>query len=329
MTEPGEIRVHAPGKLMLAGEYAVLLPGGAAIVAALDRGIDVRARDADAWSVRHGNLFWSQGEPTPRGLAFAVAAVQAVRARLRASPKSLETLGNLDEGGVKTGLGGSAAATVGAVLAAARGTGASFDDLWRLADEVHREVQGGVGSGADVAASMHGGILRYMSEPRQARLLAVHAEVRMLAAWSGTRSETASSARRFEEFVRARPDEAWRFLQLSAQSVEALERALTTGDSGDLRGAFGMGRAALRGLEAAMGIELETAPLRLAADLAWRSGACAKPSGAGGGDCAVVLASGDEAAARVRRDLESAGLRVFAVAPAPRGAEVAGMKDEG
>ena len=47
--------------------------------------------------------------------------------------------------------------------------------------------------------------------------------------------------------------------------------------------------------------------------MAWEAGAAGKLSGAGGGDCAVVLALGDSMASRVTMELERAGLQVIPV----------------
>ena len=62
-------------------------------------------------------------------------------------------------------------------------------------------------------------------------------------------------------------------------------------------------QAAMARLGEASGAPIVTEALARAAALAASAGAAAKPSGAGGGDCAVVIAFGDEALARAERAL--------------------------
>lgn len=315
-------RVSVPGKLLLAGEYAVLLPGHDCLVAAVERRLCVEAEAAARWSVRSGEARWTQGEPVPEGLQFAVAAALAVEARFAGRPRALQTRDELSVDGHKLGLGGSAAATVAAAFAAAEGTGAAREALWALADEVHRRVQGGRGSGADVAASVFGGVLRYAKEPRRAQPAAVHPDVRLVAVWTGASVKTAPRLARFQAFVQERPADAQRFAAASDEAVEALALGLSQGSAKGLRAALGAAREALGTLEEACGLELETPALRLAVEVAQRLGAAGKLSGAGGGDCAVVLAVGDEVLRRVVDGLSSAGLEPFPLAFAKEGVRV-------
>ena len=56
MTGPGAVRRHAPGKLFIAGEYAVLKPGHPALLVAVDRGVDATVSGADAHLVVDSDL---------------------------------------------------------------------------------------------------------------------------------------------------------------------------------------------------------------------------------------------------------------------------------
>src|SRR5690606_26982869 len=151
-------------------------------------------------------------------------------------PRALQTHDGLrDEQGRKLGLGGSAAATVAAVRAAAEGSGATREELWSVSDQVHRQVQGGRGSGADVASAIHGGGVRYVREPRQARALSLHPDVRLVLAWTGESAKTSPRLQVFETFVRSQPEEARRFVAASASAVEHLARGLESGDAGSIR----------------------------------------------------------------------------------------------
>ena len=69
----------------------------------------------------------------------------------------------LSRGGHKLGLGSSAATATALTAALARALGLTLDqgELFRLADAAHRSSQNGAGSGGDVAASVHGGLIRF------------------------------------------------------------------------------------------------------------------------------------------------------------------------
>lgn len=290
------------------------------MVAAVERRLSVEASPSERWSACAGDVRWREGEAVPAALSFVVSTIEAARAKWGTAPHSLTTSDELKAEGHKLGLGGSAAAVV--ATAAALGTGASREAIWALADEVHRAVQGGKGSGADVAASVHGGVVRYTRKPRQVRPLAIHPSVRLLLVWTGESVKTTPRLERWQAFLREDPAAAQAFAAASREAVRALEDALASGTADSLRGAIGRARAALKGLEEGLGLELETAALRTASEAAWAAGACGKLSGAGGGDCAIVLASGDEAAARAHEAIAATGLEVFPAVIAAGGVRV-------
>src|SRR5690606_5262681 len=133
----------APGKVVVAGEYAVL-DGAPAVVAAVDLGVSV------TFEAGPPGIVTPDGDT--RFVAPALAAVDAPAGRYAFAAR-----GGPDLPG-KPGLGGSAAATAVAVHAglALRGAPADPDVVFPVASEVHHRVQGS-GSGIDVAASTYGG----------------------------------------------------------------------------------------------------------------------------------------------------------------------------
>lgn len=134
------MRVLAPGKLLLTGAYAVL-EGAPAIVCAVDR-----------YAV-------ATGGPDPSPMPEVVVAT---------SPRNAPAVDvtRLRQGAQKLGLGSSAAAVVAALGYVAANDGADLRSaearraLFQAARDAHERAQAG-GSGVDVAASVHGGVLRY------------------------------------------------------------------------------------------------------------------------------------------------------------------------
>ncbi len=305
---------RAPGKLFLLGEYAVL-DGGPAVVAAVDRYAEVHLRrEPDGARVRitapgcGAVEFAPEFPPAADGpLRFVVAAYRAVRTRhpeLGCRGYSLTTTTEMvGPDSAKVGLGSSAAVTVAAVAAFLADSGADVnrDELFAIALSAHRDAQDGVGSGADVAASAHGGLLLF--QPRRGSLpavspLAFPANAHLLAAWSG---ESASTADLVKQYLGARNGSAGAraaFVVASRSHVEtfvdAVQRGMLSGVAVD------DAAAALERMGDKLGLPVLTPRLRELIAIARAHGAAAKTSGAGGGDCSVALTCDATAAERIR-----------------------------
>ncbi|MBX2803976.1 MAG: hypothetical protein KTR31_40240 [Myxococcales bacterium] len=279
------MRVHAPGKVVLLGEYAVL-DGAPAIVAAVDRGVTCTVEP-------HVEVVWH----TPDDDRFAAAALRAVGAG--AGRYRFEDWRPV-QSTTKVGLGGSAAATVAAVYAGLA-WGRPRPDPATVHTEafaVHHAVQGS-GSGIDVAASAHGGVLRFQGgqvEP----LPLVHPAV----VFSGTSAKTGP---RVAQYL-AWPDRA-RFAEQSAEIVRAF--------ASDPVAATAAGGQALRTMASAAGIAYWTEGIDALVTLARDCGGAAKPSGAGGGDIVVGLFPDADRRRAYERRAAAAGFEVVEVAVAP------------
>lgn len=153
------------------------------------------------------------------------------------------------------------------------------------------------------------------SRPLQIRRVRAPADLRLMLAWTGEPADTRALVREVRAFSQALP-QRWAAragaIEAAAEALrDALESANAEAALDAVRGAA-VAMAAL-GEEARAGIV--TADLALACALAASVGAAGKPSGAGGGDCAVIFAFGDEAAGRAEAALRPR-FSVFPVAPA-------------
>ncbi len=188
------IRVRAPGKLFVLGEYAVLEPGAEALVLAVPRFVKVRiepdpggaiALDCPGLGIAKlgGRLDadgprWDAGadvELVKKKLRFvdaALALAAAIARRERAEPRAfrMRIESELGAGSSKPGLGGSASIStaVAAALLAWCGvietdveSDAARNRVFRIASLAHFVAQGRRGSGADVAAAVMGGLVAY------------------------------------------------------------------------------------------------------------------------------------------------------------------------
>ena len=333
----GEVLARAPGKLFVLGEYAVL-DGCPAVVAAVDRFVEVSL----AWQPGNGVTEITSGAahtrfanaelPLEAGpLRFVIAAIRSVLAQcpaLAALDLALDITSRLTAAdGAKLGLGSSAAVTAGVVAAmfAAAGrsleTRADRDELFVVALEAHRRVQGETGSGADVAASVYGGLILFqpLAPLAEIRLLDLPAGTRLLAAWTGEPASTPDLVQRYRAAGNGRAKHRAAFVDDSRAAVREFITALASG-AVSLR-ALAANQLLLERLAADMALPLITPPLRDLIQVARHQGVAAKISGAGGGDCGIALVD-DHQAEALRQAWEAAGLVPLDLNIAPEGVSV-------
>jgi phosphomevalonate kinase len=296
----------APGKVMLAGEYAVL-DGGPAVLAAVDR-------RAVARSGARAGATLSPFLAAARDVVRAVLGDDAARCF---DGIDVDT-GALAQAGQKLGLGSSAAATVAAVRLA--GGEALHDDLplvIRLALDAHARAQAGrgaAGSGADVVAVAHGGVIGFRSGA--VRRLALPDDLQLRFAWTGTPADTATLVARVQA---ARPaaavDDA---LTAIAAAATALDRA---GTAAAAIAALAAGATALQALATATGVDLVPPALALLATRLAPLGAVCKTTGAGGGDVIVIAAPTTVGGGLIDTAIVEAGMWPLQLAVDPRGVD--------
>lgn len=165
-------RASCPGTLMLMGEHAVL-HGKPAVVVSLDKHITVTLTPrSDQAILLHSTLGEFKTSLTAlnsltlqKPFDFILQAILCFKNQL---PSGFQ-LGVESEFSEQMGLGSSAAVT-NATLAVLQEycTGQKVipnPTFLQMAIQCMQTVQGGVGSGADVAGSLHGGIVCYQKEP--------------------------------------------------------------------------------------------------------------------------------------------------------------------
>jgi len=201
---------RAPGKLFIAGEYAVVEPGNPAVLVAVDRYVTVTVSGSAAadvvissdlgpqqvrWQWRDGRLIECDEGGEGRGrLAHVLSAVEIVGELLAARGRAVRPLdvsvsSTLHDNGRKYGLGSSGAVTVATIAAVASycGLELSADSRFRLALLATARIDP-KGSGGDLAAGIWGGWIAYQAPDRDhvldlARREGVEAALR--APWPG------------------------------------------------------------------------------------------------------------------------------------------------
>ena len=320
------IVARAPGKLVALGEYAVL-DGAPALVLAVDRYCEAAIARAptdtctlETVTSQPAHATFAQNDPS------GVPLVDLVRAALGDAREAWQ--GRLDSSaffaaGAKLGIGSSAAALAAWAGAWSRFVGTPTPDAAAMI-ALHRRLQGGRGSGIDVAASMTGGALEFRLDQGVPDIGSVRLpnSVGFAGIFAGRPASTPELIGFFRAFQSREP----------RRSAELLDRLRATAEAGcaaargDDAAAFIAAIAAYgRGLDelgVAMGAEIVTAEHREIGADAGRYGVAYKVSGAGGGDVGLAVSADADALARFGASVARKGFRVIDFRLAERGLTV-------
>ncbi|WP_318284946.1 GHMP family kinase ATP-binding protein [Halomonas denitrificans] len=304
------VHTSAPGKLLLFGEYAVLA-GGTAVVMAVDRRAAVSIETADAEDLHvaapqlglagDGLTFDPDRPDRLLGLTGRLLAARLEHYGIEATGLRIEidtgALFDADVRGrpVKLGLGSSAAVAAAldtALAALVEAPLPTFDDLL----PAYRNALGAPASGADLVASLQGGLQRMRSDGgttrASTRALAWPEGLHARPIWVGRPASTPAFAAAFETWRNKCPDAA-------ADWVERMDgitgRALDRGTAAAWCAAAAAWSEGLFQLQSALGLEIVTAAHRDLAAHAADLGVAYKTCGAGGGDFGIALSDDPDA----------------------------------
>lgn len=327
----GLITAKAPGKLYIAGEYAVVETGFPAIIVALNQFVTVTIEESHEYGsivskqYQENSLYWQrQGDEMvfdnrDNPFHYILSAIRLTEQYARQAGKTLRVYhlrvnSDLDSAdGKKYGLGSSAAVTVATVkaLCAFYELSLSNDQLYKLAAIAHLDVQGN-GSLGDIAASVFGGWVAYRSFDKQwladirptvsltellempwpslsIELLTPPAELSLLIGWTGSPASTSHLVDKIAIAKTERQADYQNFLAASKACLEAMVEGFRRNDLAQIQAELRHNRAILQDLAHFSHVAIETPILQKMGALAEAIGGAAKTSGAGGGDCGIVI----------------------------------------
>ena len=346
----------APGKLFIAGEYAVVEPGHGAIVAAVSRSLTVTIDKATSagrltstqnpdiiveWT-REGELFHIKADHPYRLVEEAILVAEQY-VRECGTPTndlySLSVTSELDDAkrGIKYGLGSSGAvvvATIQAVLDFYK-TPRTPLLVYKLSVLTNLRLSQR-GSFGDIAASSFGGMVYYTSPDRSSLLEQLQNQsikaicdtdwkdltiirlpeipnFTLLVGWTGQVAITDSLIQATEKKRKVETDNAFykEFLAKSHAIVQGLQNAWNNQDIPALQEGIRANRALLNEFAQVMQLEIETPALQTLCDLAEQNGACAKTSGAGGGDCGICFTQSEQQRQQIENQWAKAQIQVL------------------
>lgn len=295
----------APGKIVLWGEYAVLGGAPAAVLA-----VQRRARVTLAPALRDWT-FQAQGFPaapvTLTDPAFAapqpatalpLAVLRGLGLTELPHPFALTCQSTaFFEAGRKLGIGSSAAVCVALCAAFARWLDKPLD--MALAIAIHRDFQGGSGSGLDVASAWHGDVIRFREGA--AHPVDLPPGLHRCVVFTGVSASTPAHLGRFSAWRRnsnIAPLDALADASDSLFDASSAETFLALLDDYASR---------LRRLDEAASLNIFTPAHDALQRLASKANLVYKPCGAGGGDIGIAFGASPAAVDDFQQQAAAAG----------------------
>ena len=264
----------APGKIVLSGEYAVLWDAPAVCMAVNRRAVATVSPSEDG----ECHLVTPGFEGMDR-----YSVLDALLGGQRpANRYTLDTTAFHDDGR-KTGIGSSAALTV-ALAAAIHGS----TDVADAAMAAHRRLQGGHGSGVDIAAAVHGGLIEYTRSEEGARALRWPQGLEYRVVWTGV---PASTERQLAKLAAAAVGPSRSALLLAAPRMC---EAWRSGDAAAVLAEYVPYIGVLRQFSIDHDLGIFDAGHDELTDAAMVDGLVYKPAGAGGGDIGMLFGRSDD-----------------------------------
>lgn len=346
-----QIKVSVPGKLYIAGEYAVVTPGHLATLMTVDRLLTVTIDQVDGdigsllstnyspqpfeWK-REDGVFQFVNWANPYHLLEEV--IQTVESYLKAIGKDMLTYNvkihsDLDMNGQKIGLGSSGAVTIAMVKGLLELYQVAYDDLlaYKLGVLAHMKMKS-VGSFGDLAACSYTGVISYACFDRnwlETQISQTPIDDLAHQDWPklhikqiqwpqglevlvGWTGSPAST----EDLVSTVYQDADQldfedFLDKSHTCNQNLVQSLELGQLDQVLDLISENRKLLNQMGQAKDKLIETPKLTQLVEIANRHGASGKSSGAGGGDCGIALVKDSADKADIINDWQAAHIKAL------------------
>ncbi|AQP53459.1 phosphomevalonate kinase [Vagococcus penaei] len=327
------IQASAPGKLYIAGEYAVLEPGHPALIVALDQFITVTLKEAKKqgsicssysngisipWTRKNGKFCIDERENPFSYITKSVSIVEQYLQELNYDLKyfDLTVESELDnKDGRKYGLGSSGAVTIATIKAMLTFYNIQYtaELLYKLAAITHLSLNSN-GSFGDLAASSYEGWVAYSCFNREWALdymthnnfsisqmvtekwpqlmiqqLSAPKDLRLLIGWTGSPASTTFLVDQINDEQNDMNGFYKQFLIDSRACVNQLIQAFKDDNIPMIQECIRSNRELLQSLAKISGVDIETQALTDLCTSAEKANGAAKSSGAGGGDCGIVL----------------------------------------
>lgn len=264
-----KVVASAPGKVVLSGEYAVL-DGAPAICMALNRRAIAKVDESPDGQCHVATPGYAGDD------RFRI--VEAVCGGARPARSIELDTREFSEKGSKTGIGSSAALTVALVAALGKS-----ENVFVKALLAHSELQGGAGSGVDVAAAVHGGLFEYEMKTRSVSHIDWPEGLSWRLIWTGVAASTEAKLAKLAKYGGGPSRSA---LGLASYGMA---EAWRSGDTNRILIEYVAYIGVLRQFSVDHDLGIFDAGHEQLTDAATLNGLVYKPAGAGGGDIGVLF----------------------------------------
>lgn len=306
--ENRKVTASAPGKLMLYGEHAVVY-GSPCIVTAVDQRVRVSVEPNGEGEIHvcspnvgldeyHKSIVKLGQDDVPKSMSFVEYLVKRFYERNKiAQGIRISTESDFSS---QFGFGSSAAVVVALTKALSIYFNVTMTEreMFELAYQAVLDVQG-VGSGFDVAASVYGGTIYYVTPGTTIENI-YDGELPMVVGYTGVKADTPTLIRQVAELKR---NEGW-VDSVFSDITELVNRAKTLFVKQDF---VQLGKLMNKNQKLLSTLNISSVELDKLIKVSRDGGSYgAKLSGAGGGDCMVAFVSIDKKD-KVVKDLKDAG----------------------
>lgn len=323
------IEVKIPGKLYIAGEYAVVSPGHKAIVMSVDKFITIRLKKSNnSGSIKSYSdikMIWSREEDEiiveqkDDRFEYILSAMNITERYLLEKGYILdfydiEVMSDLEsKDGLKYGLGSSASIVVAVIKALLDFYGENYTkmELFKLAvlSTLSLNISGSCG---DLAAVVFNGLIKYISFDRKAiferlnnekiiniintkwdlleiKKIDLNCKFKFAIGWTKSPALSYNLVKHSRKNLKKHLDFYNSFLLESDQCVDMFEKAYNNSNFNMIKESIEKNRKLLNSYAENFNIEIEKNNLSSLIEISKRLGLASKSSGAGGGDCGLAI----------------------------------------
>lgn len=298
-----DIKVSAPGKLFLSGEYAVL-EGAPAVIDSVNRRV----------------FAVPCGQNIPQSMLIKQAKTHVADFLCTRAGRPIGQLPNIeiDSKGFtidkrKLGIGSSAAVAAATTGALFEWAGLSIEkyrpQILAVATNAHRAYQNGKGSGADVATSVMGGTILFSIDGSMDN--APPNPLHKIFIWTGKSASTVSLVEEVKKLQQTNNSQYQSIMATLCSLATSLAEHYRNANVTQIISATKEYELALATLGKMAQISIVTSKMHQISALAKQCNGAAKPSGAGGGDACVALFALKEDAERFTSQIDQTNCEIL------------------
>lgn len=323
------IEIKVPGKLYIAGEYAVVNPGNKAVLISVNKFITIKLKKSNETgsikSYSNIKMIWSREddriivEQKDDRFEYIISAINIVEKYIlekgiKLDFYDIEVISDLESNdGIKYGLGSSAAVVVAVIKAILEYYKIDYKkmELFKLSSlaSILLNLNGSCG---DIASAVFNGLIKYTSFDREEILekyknekildlieskwnsldieeVKLNLEYEFIVGWTKSPASSQNLVKQSKKYISKNIDFYKNFLVESNKCVDDFVKAYITSNFDLIKHSIKNNRELLVRFAKKFNIKIERERLFDLIEISEKFGLASKTSGAGGGDCGIAI----------------------------------------